>query len=139
MYEHFARKSCGLSSMVMEAARRACEGASDEERTLLPRCDGGSWIELYHHLQMLRARPKPKNEYDKKVRDYADAWSKCFLEHMNNVKVCREALISANPPRGREKIGSLLSDASETASLMSNSSRWRSAIRGLKNANAQGE
>ena len=43
-------------SMAEEAARRIYEGASDEEKSLLPRYDGESWIELYYHLLMLRAR-----------------------------------------------------------------------------------
>ena len=43
-------------SVTEEAARRMCEGASDEEKAVLPRYEGESWIELYHHLLMLRAR-----------------------------------------------------------------------------------
>ena len=43
-------------SMVEEAARRIYEGASDEEKAMLPRHIGESWIELYHHLLMLRSR-----------------------------------------------------------------------------------
>jgi len=44
-------------SMTEEAARRIFEqSASDEEKALLPRNDGEGWIELYHHLLMLRAR-----------------------------------------------------------------------------------
>ena len=43
-------------SMVEEAARRVYEDASDEEKATLPRHDGESWIVLYHHLLMLRAR-----------------------------------------------------------------------------------
>ena len=42
--------------MAEEAARRIYEDASDEEKEMLPRHDGESWIELYHHLLMLRAR-----------------------------------------------------------------------------------
>ena len=42
--------------MAEEAARRMYEDASDEEKAMLPRYDGESWIELYHHLLMLRAR-----------------------------------------------------------------------------------
>ncbi|EJK64562.1 hypothetical protein THAOC_14695 [Thalassiosira oceanica] len=42
-------------SMVDEAARRFCESASDEEKAMLPRYEGESWIELYHHLLMLRS------------------------------------------------------------------------------------
>ena len=44
-------------SMTEEAARRIFEqSASDEEKGMLPRHDGEGWIELYHHLLMLRAR-----------------------------------------------------------------------------------
>ena len=44
-------------SMTEEAARRVFESAaSDEEKAMLPRYDGESWTELYHHLLMLRAR-----------------------------------------------------------------------------------
>ena len=43
-------------SMAEEAARRVCDGASDEEKAAVPRYNGESWIELYHHLLMLRAR-----------------------------------------------------------------------------------
>ena len=43
-------------SITDEAARRVFESASDEEKILLPRYDGEGWIELYHHLLMLRAR-----------------------------------------------------------------------------------
>ncbi|EJK71375.1 hypothetical protein THAOC_07195 [Thalassiosira oceanica] len=43
-------------SMAEEAARRIFESASDEEKAMLPRQDGEGWIELYHHLLMLRAR-----------------------------------------------------------------------------------
>jgi len=43
-------------SMTEEAARRVYESASGEEKPMLPRCEGESWIELYHHLLMLRAR-----------------------------------------------------------------------------------
>ena len=43
-------------SMAEEVARRAYESASDEEKEMLPRYGGESWIELYHHLLMLRAR-----------------------------------------------------------------------------------
>ncbi|EJK59788.1 hypothetical protein THAOC_19952 [Thalassiosira oceanica] len=43
-------------SVTEEAARRIYEGASDEEKAMLPRYDGESWIELYYHLLMLRAR-----------------------------------------------------------------------------------
>ena len=43
-------------SIVEDAARRVYESASDEEKAMLPRYDGESWIELYHHLLMLRAR-----------------------------------------------------------------------------------
>ena len=44
-------------SMTEEAARRVFESAaSDEEKAVLPRYDGEGWIELYHHLLMLRAR-----------------------------------------------------------------------------------
>ena len=43
-------------SMAEEAARRTFElSASEEEKALLPRHDGEGWIELYHHLLMLRA------------------------------------------------------------------------------------
>ena len=42
--------------MAEEAARRMYEDASDEEKAMLPRYDGERWIELYHHLLMLRAR-----------------------------------------------------------------------------------
>ncbi|EJK68550.1 hypothetical protein THAOC_10259 [Thalassiosira oceanica] len=44
-------------SMTEEAARRIYESASDEEKAMLPRQhDGEGWIELCHHLLMLRAR-----------------------------------------------------------------------------------
>ena len=43
-------------SVSEEAARRIYEDASDEEKAILPRHDGESWTELYHHLLMLRAR-----------------------------------------------------------------------------------
>jgi len=43
-------------SMTEEAARRVFESALDEEKAMLPRYDGESWIELYHHLLMLRER-----------------------------------------------------------------------------------
>ncbi|EJK61317.1 hypothetical protein THAOC_18224, partial [Thalassiosira oceanica] len=43
-------------SVTEEAARRIFEGASDEEKAMLPRYDGESWIVLYHHLLMLRTR-----------------------------------------------------------------------------------
>ncbi|EJK71716.1 hypothetical protein THAOC_06816, partial [Thalassiosira oceanica] len=44
-------------SMAEEAARRIFESASDdEEKAMLPRHEGEGWIELYHHLLMLRAR-----------------------------------------------------------------------------------
>ena len=42
--------------MAEEVARRLYEGASDDEKAMLPRHEGESWIELYHHLLMLRAR-----------------------------------------------------------------------------------
>ncbi|EJK72850.1 hypothetical protein THAOC_05579 [Thalassiosira oceanica] len=42
--------------MTEEAARRIYESASDEEKAMLPRHDGEGWIELYHHLLMLRVR-----------------------------------------------------------------------------------
>ncbi|EJK64963.1 hypothetical protein THAOC_14245 [Thalassiosira oceanica] len=45
----------GLST-VEEAAMRVYESASGEEKEVLPRYEGESWIELYHHLLMLRAR-----------------------------------------------------------------------------------
>ncbi|EJK68350.1 hypothetical protein THAOC_10477 [Thalassiosira oceanica] len=43
-------------SMAEEAAKRIHEDASDEEKAMLPRYDGENWIELYHHLLMLRTR-----------------------------------------------------------------------------------
>ena len=43
-------------SMADEATRRVYEDASDEEKATLPRHDGESWIELYHHLLKLRGR-----------------------------------------------------------------------------------
>ena len=43
-------------SMADEAARRVYEGATDEEKVMLPRYEGESWIGLYHHLLMLRSR-----------------------------------------------------------------------------------
>ena len=43
-------------SMADEASRRVYEDASDEEKATLPRYNGESWIGLYHHLLMLRAR-----------------------------------------------------------------------------------
>ncbi|EJK55205.1 hypothetical protein THAOC_25085 [Thalassiosira oceanica] len=43
-------------SMADEAARRIFESASDDEKAMLPRHDGEGWIELYHHLLMLRTR-----------------------------------------------------------------------------------
>ena len=45
----------GLST-VDESVKRLYELASDEEKALLPRHSGESWIELYHHLVNLRAR-----------------------------------------------------------------------------------
>jgi len=47
--------SNGLST-VDESVKRIYESASGEEKALLPRRHGESWIELYHHLQMLRTR-----------------------------------------------------------------------------------
>ena len=44
----------GLSS-VEEAARRMLARASGWERSYLPRYDDEGWIELYHHLLMLRS------------------------------------------------------------------------------------
>jgi len=41
-------------SMTDEAARRMFESASDEEKTKLTRFDDEGWIELCHHLLMLR-------------------------------------------------------------------------------------
>ncbi|EJK48846.1 hypothetical protein THAOC_32325 [Thalassiosira oceanica] len=41
-------------SMTEEAASRIYESASDEEKAMLPRHDDEGWIELYHHLLMLR-------------------------------------------------------------------------------------
>ena len=46
----------GGLSMAEEAARRAYEGATDEEKAKLPRYIDEGWIELYHHLLMLRGR-----------------------------------------------------------------------------------
>ena len=43
-------------SVTEEAARRVYEGASDEEKVMLPRYGGETWIVLYHHLLMLRRR-----------------------------------------------------------------------------------
>ena len=43
-------------SMADEAVRRIYEDASDGEKAVLPRYEGESWIELYHHLLMLRGR-----------------------------------------------------------------------------------
>ena len=43
-------------SITEEAARRVFESATEEERVMLPRYNRESWIELYHHLLMLRAR-----------------------------------------------------------------------------------
>ena len=43
-------------SVSEEAARLIYEGASNEEKATLPRYPGESWIALYHHLLMLRAR-----------------------------------------------------------------------------------
>lgn len=43
-------------SVAEEAARRVYKGASEEEKTMLPRHEGENWTELYHHLLMLRAR-----------------------------------------------------------------------------------
>ncbi|EJK70658.1 hypothetical protein THAOC_07963 [Thalassiosira oceanica] len=43
-------------SMVEEAAMQVYEGASDEEKAMLPRYNGESRIELYHHLLLLRGR-----------------------------------------------------------------------------------
>ncbi|EJK53384.1 hypothetical protein THAOC_27196 [Thalassiosira oceanica] len=43
-------------SMTEEVARRIYESASDEEKAMLPRHDGEGWIELCHHLLMLRVR-----------------------------------------------------------------------------------
>jgi len=45
----------GLSA-AEEAARLVCESTSDEEKALLRRYEDEGWIELYHHLLMLRAR-----------------------------------------------------------------------------------
>ena len=43
-------------SMVEEAARRLFECASDCERSCLPKYHDEGWIELYHHLLMLRSK-----------------------------------------------------------------------------------
>jgi len=43
-------------SMTEAAARRVFEGASHEEKAVLPWHDCEGWIEQYHHLLMLRAR-----------------------------------------------------------------------------------
>ena len=43
-------------SITEEAARRMYVDASDGEKAMLPRYNGEGWIELYHHLLMLRAR-----------------------------------------------------------------------------------
>ena len=43
-------------SMADEAARRIFDRATEEERAMLPRYMGESWIELYHYLLMLRSR-----------------------------------------------------------------------------------
>ena len=43
-------------SLVEEAARRLFECASEWERSCLPMRDGEGWVELYHHLLMLRSK-----------------------------------------------------------------------------------
>ncbi|EJK51712.1 hypothetical protein THAOC_29092 [Thalassiosira oceanica] len=43
-------------SLVEEAARRLFECASDWERSCLPKYPDEGWIELHHHLQMLRSK-----------------------------------------------------------------------------------
>ena len=43
-------------SLVEEAARRLFECASECERSYLPKHDYESWVELYHHLLMLRSK-----------------------------------------------------------------------------------
>ena len=55
-------------SLAEEAARRLYEGVSDEEKAVLPRYADESWIELYHHLLMLRARLT----FDQLVGDYVE-------------------------------------------------------------------
>ncbi|EJK65853.1 hypothetical protein THAOC_13248 [Thalassiosira oceanica] len=50
-------------SLVEEAARRLFECASDWERSCLPKYPDEGWIELYHHLLMLR----PKLTFDQLV------------------------------------------------------------------------
>ena len=46
----------GGLSLVEEAARRLLECASEWERSCLPKYDGEGWVELYHHLMMLRSK-----------------------------------------------------------------------------------
>ena len=43
-------------SMVEEAARRLLECATDWEKSCLPKYDGEGWVELCHHLLMLRSK-----------------------------------------------------------------------------------
>ena len=43
-------------SLVEAAARRMFECASERERSCLPKYDDEGWIELYHHLLMLRSK-----------------------------------------------------------------------------------
>ena len=43
-------------SLVEEAARRLFECASEWERSCLMKHDGEGWVELYHHLLMLRSK-----------------------------------------------------------------------------------
>ncbi|EJK67248.1 hypothetical protein THAOC_11747 [Thalassiosira oceanica] len=43
-------------SLVEEAARQLFECATEWERSCLPKYDGEGWIELYHHLLMLRSK-----------------------------------------------------------------------------------
>jgi len=43
-------------SLVEEAARQLFECATEWERSCLPKYEGEGWIELYHHLLMLRSK-----------------------------------------------------------------------------------
>ena len=70
-------------SLVEEAARRLFECASDWERSCLTKHDGESWVELYHHLLMLRS----KLTFDHLVGDYiqygADPSTVCSCTNAN--------------------------------------------------------
>ncbi|EJK47936.1 hypothetical protein THAOC_33309 [Thalassiosira oceanica] len=60
-------------SLVEEAARRQFECASVWERSCLPKYDGEGWIELYHHLLMLRSELTFDRLLARNIRHGADA------------------------------------------------------------------